>query len=162
MESFVLSKIRLMLNGLLPLFLLVLSCLRSLVLVSFPSVDKKIVNCYVDVQVGRNSRHLISFFFRLLHPYYWPVSFWNFLITLFAAMYNKVYAVLHCVWEWFMGPTQPPHRHDWIGRCYGSFFMSFLVYFFLLLHFLAQVYLGGLYFVISFQFAPFSTHPICL
>ncbi|KAI5079909.1 hypothetical protein GOP47_0005388 [Adiantum capillus-veneris] len=58
--------------------------------------------------VGRNSRHLISFFFRLLHPYYWPASFWNFVLTLLAGMYNKVFYV----WHWVTGTIQPQHRHD--------------------------------------------------
>ncbi|XP_024364031.1 uncharacterized protein [Physcomitrium patens] len=40
--------------------------------------------------VGRHSRHLISLFFRLLHPYYWPVSAWNFTITTIKAMYAKI------------------------------------------------------------------------
>lgn len=62
--------------------------------------------------VGRNSRHLISFFFRLLHPYYWPASFWNFLLTLFAAMYNRVFCVLHYVWVWIVGTDEPQQRHD--------------------------------------------------
>eukprot|EP00897_Mesotaenium_endlicherianum_P002284 jgi/Mesen1/2083/ME000151S01350 len=31
--------------------------------------------------VGRRFRHLISLGFRLLHPYYWPASFFNFVVT---------------------------------------------------------------------------------
>eukprot|EP00250_Pteridium_aquilinum_P003763 c1405_g1_i1 orf=142-1218(-) len=62
--------------------------------------------------VGRNSRHLISLFFRLLHPYYWPATFWNFFLTLFAAMYNKVFAVIQYIWQWFKETFQPQHRHN--------------------------------------------------
>lgn len=62
--------------------------------------------------VGRNSRHLINFFFRLLHPYYWPGSFWNFLITLFAAVLNKIFAIVQCIWQWILGTIQPHHRQD--------------------------------------------------
>ncbi|KAG0582168.1 hypothetical protein KC19_3G039100 [Ceratodon purpureus] len=40
--------------------------------------------------VGRHSRHLISLFFRLLHPYYWPVSVWNFTITTIKSIYVKI------------------------------------------------------------------------
>eukprot|EP00245_Coleochaete_scutata_P014400 TRINITY_DN6125_c0_g1_i1.p1 TRINITY_DN6125_c0_g1~~TRINITY_DN6125_c0_g1_i1.p1 ORF type:complete len:364 (+),score=36.90 TRINITY_DN6125_c0_g1_i1:188-1279(+) len=39
--------------------------------------------------VGRNFRHLISVAFRLLHPWYWPVSFWNFMIV-----------KIHDMWRW--------------------------------------------------------------
>lgn len=60
--------------------------------------------------VGRHSRHLISLFFRMLHPYYWPTSFWNLFVTLFAAIYQKVYAVLCCIWQWTMGTLQRHHR----------------------------------------------------
>ncbi|XP_024519446.1 uncharacterized protein LOC9651495 [Selaginella moellendorffii] len=31
--------------------------------------------------VGRQPRLVISLLFRLLHPYYWPGSFWNFIVT---------------------------------------------------------------------------------
>ncbi|GBG88166.1 hypothetical protein CBR_g46654 [Chara braunii] len=43
--------------------------------------------------VGRRFRHLISLGFRLLHPYYWPSSFWHFLVT-------KVNHVCDGVNEW--------------------------------------------------------------
>ncbi|XP_024382961.1 uncharacterized protein [Physcomitrium patens] len=48
--------------------------------------------------IGRHSRHLISLFFRLLHPYYWPVSAWNFTITTIKALYAKI---LNTVFEIF-------------------------------------------------------------
>jgi len=44
--------------------------------------------------VGRHSRHLISLFFRLLHPYYWPVSAWNFTITTIKSIYAKIVTFL--------------------------------------------------------------------
>lgn len=44
--------------------------------------------------VGRHSRHLISLFFRLLHPYYWPVSAMNFTITTIRSIYTRVVNIL--------------------------------------------------------------------
>jgi hypothetical protein len=43
--------------------------------------------------IGRHSRLLISLFFRLLHPYYWPVSAWNFIRTTITAFYVRIYTM---------------------------------------------------------------------
>jgi hypothetical protein len=45
------------------------------------------------LQIGRHSRLLISLFFRLLHPYYWPVSAWNFITTTITAFYVRIYTM---------------------------------------------------------------------
>lgn len=62
--------------------------------------------------VGRYSRHLISLFFRVLHPYYWPTSFWNFVVTLVVAILHKVYMTVDCIWQWILGTLLPHHRRD--------------------------------------------------
>ncbi|KAM7496573.1 hypothetical protein LguiA_020987 [Lonicera macranthoides] len=40
--------------------------------------------------VGRYPRHLISLFFRLLYPWYWPSSCWNFVVSLIQAVFYSV------------------------------------------------------------------------
>ncbi|XP_022752768.1 uncharacterized protein LOC111301405 isoform X3 [Durio zibethinus] len=37
--------------------------------------------------VGRYPRHLISLFFRLLYPWYWPSSCWNFIVSCIKAVF---------------------------------------------------------------------------
>ncbi|KAJ9548293.1 hypothetical protein OSB04_020836 [Centaurea solstitialis] len=40
--------------------------------------------------VGRYPRHIISFFFRLLYPWYWPSSCWNFVLSCIQAILYKI------------------------------------------------------------------------
>ncbi|XP_028195187.1 uncharacterized protein LOC114380372 isoform X2 [Glycine soja] len=40
--------------------------------------------------VGRYPRHLISLFFRLLYPWYWPSSCWNFVVSCIQAIFYSV------------------------------------------------------------------------
>nr|GMD18907.1 K-stimulated pyrophosphate-energized sodium pump protein [Ipomoea batatas] len=40
--------------------------------------------------VGRYPRQLISIFFRLLYPWYWPSSFWNFIKSCVVALFYSV------------------------------------------------------------------------
>ena len=42
------------------------------------------------VQVGRYPRHLISLFFRLLYPWYWPSSCWNFIMSCIQAVLYSI------------------------------------------------------------------------
>ncbi|XP_020523955.1 uncharacterized protein LOC18435955 isoform X2 [Amborella trichopoda] len=44
--------------------------------------------------VGRYPRHLISLFFRLLYPCYWPSSFWNFILSCIDAIITYIYRVV--------------------------------------------------------------------
>ncbi|XP_038894782.1 uncharacterized protein LOC120083202 isoform X2 [Benincasa hispida] len=41
--------------------------------------------------VGRYPRHLISLFFRLLYPWYWPSSCWNFVISCIRAVFLSLF-----------------------------------------------------------------------
>ncbi|MFS7934651.1 putative reverse transcriptase zinc-binding domain-containing protein [Helianthus anomalus] len=57
--------------------------IKALSYVWFSSRSKKGVMGWKDWQkfdfdVGRYPRHIISLFFRLLYPWYWPSSCWNF------------------------------------------------------------------------------------
>ncbi|GLT65076.1 hypothetical protein SLA2020_375280 [Shorea laevis] len=49
--------------------------------------------------VGRYPRHLISLFFRLLYPWYWPSSCWNFVISCIKAMFYSLMRMLFSRWE---------------------------------------------------------------
>ncbi|XP_024967926.1 uncharacterized protein LOC112507526 isoform X2 [Cynara cardunculus var. scolymus] len=40
--------------------------------------------------VGQYPRHIISFFFRLLYPWYWPSSCWNFILSCIQAILYKI------------------------------------------------------------------------
>nr|VDD60169.1 unnamed protein product [Brassica oleracea] len=40
--------------------------------------------------VGRYPRHLISLFFRLLYPWYWPSSCWNFVVSCIKAVLYSI------------------------------------------------------------------------
>lgn len=44
--------------------------------------------------VGRYPRHLISLFFRLLYPWYWPSSCWNFIMSCIKAV---LYSLLRLI-----------------------------------------------------------------
>ncbi|XP_072961659.1 uncharacterized protein [Typha angustifolia] len=49
--------------------------------------------------VGRYPRHVISLFFRLLYPWYWPSSCWNFIMT---CLWTLLYFILNLIasgWE---------------------------------------------------------------
>ncbi|KAA3456735.1 Histone H4 [Gossypium australe] len=48
--------------------------------------------------VGRYPRHLISLFFRLLYPWYWPSSCWNFIVSCIKAVFYSLLRVIHSRW----------------------------------------------------------------
>jgi len=52
---------------------------------------------------GRYSRHLISLFFRLLHPYYWPSSCWYFIITCIKVMLYTFWTTIFKICERVLG-----------------------------------------------------------
>ncbi|XP_062173101.1 uncharacterized protein LOC133878557 [Alnus glutinosa] len=49
--------------------------------------------------VGRYPRHLISLFFRLLYPWYWPSSCWNFVISCIKAVLYSLLRLVFSSWE---------------------------------------------------------------
>ncbi|KAK7312489.1 hypothetical protein VNO77_36384 [Canavalia gladiata] len=49
--------------------------------------------------VGRYPRHLISLFFRLLYPWYWPSSCWNFVISCVQAIFYSVLRFIFSTWD---------------------------------------------------------------
>ncbi|KAF4358671.1 hypothetical protein CsatB_029781 [Cannabis sativa] len=49
--------------------------------------------------VGRYPRHLISLFFRLLYPWYWPSSCWNFVTSCIKAILYSLFGLIICSWE---------------------------------------------------------------
>ncbi|KAM3197535.1 hypothetical protein ACQJBY_021025 [Aegilops geniculata] len=49
--------------------------------------------------VGRYPRHVISLFFRLLYPWYWPSSCWNFVMTCVSTIYYYILNLLVSIWE---------------------------------------------------------------
>ncbi|RDX93455.1 hypothetical protein CR513_24283 [Mucuna pruriens] len=49
--------------------------------------------------VGRYPRHLISLFFRLLYPWYWPSSCWNFVISCFQAIFYSLMGFISSIWD---------------------------------------------------------------
>ncbi|XP_022729581.1 uncharacterized protein LOC111284836 isoform X2 [Durio zibethinus] len=56
--------------------------------------------------VGRYPRHLISLFFRLLYPWYWPSSCWNFVVSCIKAVF---YSLLMLIFSWW-GKHREPKR----------------------------------------------------
>ncbi|KAF7805483.1 plant/mmn10-180 protein [Senna tora] len=54
--------------------------------------------------VGRYPRHLISLFFRLLYPWYWPSSCWNFVISCVKAIVFSIMRFIFSCWEKFTVP----------------------------------------------------------
>ncbi|KAI4385538.1 hypothetical protein MLD38_003552 [Melastoma candidum] len=54
--------------------------------------------------VGRYPRHLISLFFRLLYPWYWPSSCWNFVVCCVTALF---YSILGPVLSWWKNLRKP-------------------------------------------------------
>lgn len=61
------------------------------------------------IQVGKEFRQVISLAFRLLHPYYWPSSFWNFLVTKVQALWQSSQEFVNRLWETF--PLRQWQRH---------------------------------------------------
>ncbi|XP_078429201.1 K-stimulated pyrophosphate-energized sodium pump protein isoform X2 [Wolffia australiana] len=49
--------------------------------------------------VGRYPRHVISLLFRLLYPWYWPFSFWNFVVSVVRAVFYSVFGTFLTAWE---------------------------------------------------------------
>ncbi|KAK3163894.1 hypothetical protein QOZ80_1AG0009840 [Eleusine coracana subsp. coracana] len=56
--------------------------------------------------VGRYPRHVISLFFRLLYPWYWPSSCWNFVMTCVMTVYYYILNLLASSWENLRRPSQ--------------------------------------------------------
>eukprot|EP00268_Persea_americana_P045327 TRINITY_DN4616_c0_g1_i3.p1 TRINITY_DN4616_c0_g1~~TRINITY_DN4616_c0_g1_i3.p1 ORF type:complete len:224 (-),score=27.09 TRINITY_DN4616_c0_g1_i3:421-1092(-) len=57
--------------------------------------------------VGRYPRHLISLFFRLLYPWYWPSSCWNFIISCIRALLYSILRFIFSTWESLRRPKNP-------------------------------------------------------
>lgn len=49
--------------------------------------------------IGRYPRHVISLFFRLLYPWYWPSSCWHFLIACIKTLFYSLIGFLVSSWE---------------------------------------------------------------
>ncbi|KAK4709625.1 hypothetical protein R3W88_030550 [Solanum pinnatisectum] len=49
--------------------------------------------------VGRYPRHIISLFFRLLYPWYWPSSFWNFIKSCILAVFYSLLRLIFSSWD---------------------------------------------------------------
>ncbi|KAM0970566.1 hypothetical protein ACFX15_018016 [Malus domestica] len=45
--------------------------------------------------VGRYSQHLISLFFRLLYPWHWPASCWNFIMDCVRAVLYSLLGLIY-------------------------------------------------------------------
>jgi len=56
--------------------------------------------------VGRYPRHLISSFFRLLYPWYWPSSCWNFVMSCIQAVLYYILSLIFSVWEKLTKPRK--------------------------------------------------------
>jgi len=54
---------------------------------------------YGIIQVGQYPRHLISLFFRLLYPWYWPSSCWNFVISCIRTIFYSLLRLIFSTWE---------------------------------------------------------------
>ncbi|KAI9081792.1 hypothetical protein K1719_036118 [Acacia pycnantha] len=54
--------------------------------------------------VGQYLRHLISLFFRLLYPWYWPSSCWNFVVPYVKAVFMYLWMFILSFWEKFAKP----------------------------------------------------------
>lgn len=50
-------------------------------------------------QVGQYPRHVISLFFRLLYPWCWPSSCWNFIMSWLKAVLHTLLRVVFSSWE---------------------------------------------------------------
>ncbi|XP_022964651.1 uncharacterized protein LOC111464663 isoform X3 [Cucurbita moschata] len=49
--------------------------------------------------VGRYPRHLISLFFRLLYPWYWPSSCWNFVLSCIRTVFHSLFRFVFSRYE---------------------------------------------------------------
>ncbi|XP_027087465.1 uncharacterized protein LOC113783253 [Coffea eugenioides] len=49
--------------------------------------------------VGRYLRHLISLFFRLLYPCYWPSSCWNFIVSCVQGIFYSLLRLIFSSWD---------------------------------------------------------------
>ncbi|KAI3461528.1 hypothetical protein Pfo_018191 [Paulownia fortunei] len=56
--------------------------------------------------VGRYPRHIISLFFRLLYPWYWPSSCWNFVLSCIQAVLYSLLGLIFSSWERLTKPKQ--------------------------------------------------------
>ncbi|KAG5515345.1 hypothetical protein RHGRI_036407 [Rhododendron griersonianum] len=56
--------------------------------------------------VGRYPRHLISLFFRLLFPWYWPSSCWNFIMSCVQAVLYYIFSLIFSVWDKLIKPRK--------------------------------------------------------
>ncbi|KAJ7947682.1 K-stimulated pyrophosphate-energized sodium pump protein [Quillaja saponaria] len=56
--------------------------------------------------VGQFPRHLISLFFRLLYPWYWPSSCWNFVISCIQSVCNYLLGLFLTIWEKIARPKR--------------------------------------------------------
>ncbi|KAL5570836.1 hypothetical protein UlMin_020433 [Ulmus minor] len=56
--------------------------------------------------VGQYPRHLISLFFRLLYPWYWPSSCWNFVISCIKAILFSIFELIISNWEKLSRPKR--------------------------------------------------------
>nr|XP_009801707.1 PREDICTED: uncharacterized protein LOC104247394 isoform X2 [Nicotiana sylvestris]XP_009801708.1 PREDICTED: uncharacterized protein LOC104247394 isoform X2 [Nicotiana sylvestris] len=56
--------------------------------------------------VGRYPRHIISLFFRLLYPWYWPSSFWNFIKSCILAIFYSLLRLIFSSWDKVRRPKE--------------------------------------------------------
>lgn len=56
--------------------------------------------------VGQYPRHVISLFFRLLYPWYWPSSCWNFVMSCIQAIFYSVLRLFFTSWEKLRKPNR--------------------------------------------------------
>ncbi|CAN0910853.1 hypothetical protein LINGRAHAP2_LOCUS26520 [Linum grandiflorum] len=49
--------------------------------------------------VGQYPRHIISLFFRLLYPWYWPSSCWNFVMSCIKAVFFSLLRLVFSSWD---------------------------------------------------------------
>jgi len=56
--------------------------------------------------VGQYPRHLISLFFRLLYPWYWPSSCWNFILSCIKAVLYSLLRLVFSSWEKLKRPKE--------------------------------------------------------
>uniref|UniRef100_A0A2P2LAI1 Uncharacterized protein LOC105628231 isoform X2 n=1 Tax=Rhizophora mucronata TaxID=61149 RepID=A0A2P2LAI1_RHIMU len=57
-------------------------------------------------QVGRYPRHIISLFFRLLYPWCWPSSCWNFIVSCIRAVLFSLLRLLFSGWDKLREPKR--------------------------------------------------------
>ncbi|XP_010260104.1 PREDICTED: uncharacterized protein LOC104599316 isoform X2 [Nelumbo nucifera] len=57
--------------------------------------------------VGRYPRHLISLFFRLLYPWYWPSSCWSFIVSCIRAVIYSILRIFFSSWKNLRKPKHP-------------------------------------------------------